>query len=154
MTASFPNGLRLFLPVTITIALTALGINLGDPMGRLAGSNPAAAQIPNQEFASANVCIGCHTPASGSLLSGLQLGRWLGPNITPDRVSGIGAWSRDDVFRYLRHGNAPGRGQAGGPMAPIVEALQDKPDADLHALVDWLARPPPHRDPADQGSGS
>jgi cytochrome c553 len=150
MTASFPNGLRLILPVTIATALTALGISLGDPTGRLAGSGPAAAQASDPEFVAANVCIGCHTPANGPLLSGMQLGRWLGPNITPDRVSGIGAWSREDVFRYLRHGNAPGRGQAGGPMAPIVEAFQDKPDADLYALVDWLAHQPAHRNPADQ----
>jgi cytochrome c553 len=158
MTASFPNGPRLILPVAFATALTALGIGLGVPTGLPTGSNPAAAQASspaaaqaaNPEFMAANVCIGCHTPASGPLLSGMQLGRWLGPNITPDRVSGIGAWSRDDVVRYLRHGNAPGRGQAGGPMAPIVEALQDKPDADLHALVDWLARQPAHRDPIDQ----
>src|SRR3954464_10040031 len=117
--ASFPNGLRLILPVAAATAFTALGIGLGDPMGRLAGSGPAAAQGSNQEFVAANVCIGCHTPSSGPLLSGVQLGRWLGPNITPDRVSGIGAWSQDDVLRYLRHGNVPGRGQAGGPMAPI-----------------------------------
>src|SRR4051812_13060163 len=97
MTASLPNGLRLILPVAFATALTVLGISLSDTLGRLAGSGPAAAQAPDQEFVAANVCVGCHTPASGPLLSGAQLGRWLGPNITPDRVSGIGAWSRDDV---------------------------------------------------------
>jgi len=150
MAAYFSNGLRPLLPAALATALTALGVSLGNPLSHLAGSGPAAAQSPSQEFTAANVCVGCHTPADGSLLSSMQLGRWLGPNITPDRVSGIGAWSRDDVFRYLRHGNAPGRGQAGGPMAPIVEALQDKGDPDLYALVDWLARQPAHRDPADQ----
>ena len=39
-------------------------------------------------------------------------------------------------------------------MAPIVEALQDKSDADLYALVDWLARQSAHRDPADQAPAS
>jgi len=136
--------------VTLAATLSVAIADLSGSVGRLTGSWPATAQPANQEFASGNVCIGCHTPANGPLLSGIQLGRWLGPNITPDRESGIGAWSRDDVFRYLRYGNAPGRGQAGGPMAPIVEALQDKPDADLDALVDWLTRQPAHRDPADQ----
>src|SRR5215212_3091100 len=150
MTAYLKTSSRPVVLASLAVALTTLGISLGDPTGHLAGSGPAAAQASGPEFASANVCIGCHTPASGPLLSGLQLGRWLGPNITPDRVSGIGAWSRDDVVRYLRHGNAPGRGQAGGPMAPIVQALQNKPDADLYALVDWLARQPAHRNPADQ----
>jgi cytochrome c553 len=79
----------------------------------------------------------------------MLMGRWLSPNITPDRVSGIGAWSRDDLFRYLRHGKAPGRGQAGGPMAAIVEALQDSSDTEINALIDWLLNQPAHRDPAD-----
>jgi cytochrome c553 len=156
MTASYPTRRRFTLPAAL--ATVILGVGLHASVGRLVGSspaaaqasNPAATQAPGQDFTAANVCVGCHTPASGPLLVGMQLGRWLGPNITPDRVSGIGAWSRDDVFRYLRHGNAPGRGQAGGPMAPIIEALQDKPDADLHALVDWLARQPARRNPADQ----
>lgn len=154
MTAFLPNCLRLALPGAFATALTALGIGFGDPEGHPIESRPAAAQASDEEFTPANVCIGCHAPADSPSLSGMQLGRWLGPNITPDPVSGIGAWSRDDVFRYLRHGNAPGRGQAGGPMAPIVEALQDKPDADLHALADWLARQPAHRDPADRVAAS
>jgi cytochrome c553 len=150
MTAYRKTSSRPSVLATLAATLSVIIAGLSGYVGRLAGSGPAAAQASDQEFVAANVCVGCHTPASGPLLSGMQLGRWLGPNITPDRVSGIGAWSRDDVFRYLRHGTAPGRGQAGGPMALIVEALQDKPDADLYALVDWLARQPAHRDPADQ----
>jgi cytochrome c553 len=148
MTASFPNGLRLVLSGALATAV--LGVGLHVSILDLVGNGSAVAQASNQEFVPANVCVGCHTSADAPLLSGVQLGRWLGPNITPDRVSGIGAWSRDDAFRYLRYGNTPGRGQAGGPMAPIVEAFQDKPDSDLYALVDWLARQPAHRDPADR----
>lgn len=139
----------------------AAWVGANEGMHGLAGVHPAAAQgAPpaatdppqgtGQELAAANVCVGCHSPAEGAPLSGMLTGRWLSPNITPDPVSGIGVWSRDDVLRYLRHGNAPGRGQAGGSMAPIVEALQGSTDADLNALVDWLARQPAHRDPADK----
>ena len=117
-------------------------------------SNTTAARDRSQDLSAANVCIGCHSPVDGPPLSGVRLGNWLGPNITPDPVSGIGAWSRDDIFRYLRNGNAPGRGQAAGPMAPVVEALQDTPDAAINALVDWLARQPAHRDSADVVSAS
>lgn len=148
VTPSTDRRSSLLTALTATLLIAFTGVS--GSVDRLAGNGAAIAQAPSQEFVAANVCIGCHTPGDGPLLSGIQLGRWLGPNITPDRVSGIGAWSRDDVFRYLRHGNAPGRGQAGGPMAPIVEALQDKPDADLYALVDWLARQPAYRDPADR----
>ena len=103
-----------------------------------------------QGLAPYGVCIGCHSPAAGPPLSGMLTGQWLSPNITPDPVSGIGAWSRDDLFSYFRHGRAPGRGQAGGPMAPVIEALQDSSDAEIHALVDWLLRQPGHRDPLDR----
>jgi cytochrome c553 len=109
----------------------------------------AAASAPAQGLAT-NVCAGCHSPANGPALSGRLTGRWLSPNITPDPVSGIGAWSREDLRRYLRNGKAPGRGQAGGPMASVVEALQDTSEADLDGLIDWLLRQPAHRDPADQ----
>jgi hypothetical protein len=75
MTASFPIGSRPILSVTLATILTALGFSLGDTTGRLDGSDPAAAQASNPEFAVGNVCIGCHSPADGPLLSGVQLGR-------------------------------------------------------------------------------
>ncbi|MRX52257.1 c-type cytochrome [Paracoccus sp. S-4012] len=101
-----------------------------------------------------NLCVGCHSPPQGPPLSGLRSGTWLAPNITPDPVSGVGAWSRDDLFAYLRHGRAPGRAQAGGPMAPLVEMLQAYSDDDIRDLVDWMAAQPPHRDPADDAPAS
>jgi cytochrome c553 len=102
-----------------------------------------------QEVADAYGCVRCHSRPDGPALSGYRLGAWLAPNITPDRVSGIGAWSRAEVFRYLRQGRAPGKDQASGPMAPIVEALSRVPDGDVYSLVDWLARQPAYRDTAD-----
>src|SRR3954447_9509783 len=53
-------------------------------------SAPAATGDRGQEFAAANLCVGCHSPIGGPALSGTLTGRWLSPNITPDRVSGIG----------------------------------------------------------------
>ncbi|MFL5576735.1 MAG: c-type cytochrome [Gemmatimonadaceae bacterium] len=109
-----------------------------------------ALQARGQALAAAHGCAGCHTPGGGPPLSGQLMGPWLAPNITPDPVSGIGAWPREDVYRYLRQGGAPGRAQADGPMAAAVEALRDSSDDDVRALVAWLARQPTHRDPADQ----
>src|SRR3954452_4618610 len=103
-----------------------------------------------RQIATANGCIGCHSPPDGPRLSGYLLGVWLAPNITPDPVSGIGAWSRDDLFRYLRHGKAPGKDQASGPMAPVITALSAVSDTDVYALIGWLARQPRCRDPAEE----
>jgi cytochrome c553 len=144
-------GMLAFLSTGMTCVLVGEGRVFAQGVS---SSTATATQGHSQDLPAANVCIGCHSPVGGPPLSGVLLGSWLGPNITPDPVSGIGAWSRDDIFRYLRHGNAPGRGQAAGPMAPVVEALQDASDADIYALIDWLARQPAHRDPADVVSAS
>jgi mono/diheme cytochrome c family protein len=54
-------------------------------------------------------CVGCHTaPASKPFAGGLALetpfGALVGPNITPDLATGIGAWSEDDFRRAMHEG--------------------------------------------------
>ena len=142
-------GLTMLLGLTLGLGLFGQG---PPPVGSAVGQE-AATPAPARPLPRA-LCIGCHSPIDGPPLSGQLTGRWLAPNITPDPVSGIGAWSRDELFAYLRHGRAPGRGQAGGPMARVVEALQDRPDEDIEALVDWLLAQPPHRDPSEDTSAS
>jgi cytochrome c553 len=110
------------------------------------GNALAAGGVPP----AAHVCLGCHArPQPQPQLSGQLLGRWLAPNITPDRVSGIGAWPHPDLLRYLREGRAPGRGQAGGPMGQVVDELRQRSDGELAAIVDWMLRQPAVRDPQD-----
>jgi mono/diheme cytochrome c family protein len=58
-------------------------------------------------------CRGCHTaphqPAfSGGLPFTAAFGTLYSTNITPDRQTGIGGWSRDDFYRALHDGVAPG----------------------------------------------
>lgn len=148
MTDAIPSSRRgrlaalAVLAVVAVIALVYLARGRGFAPGERAQARGAA-------LATASGCVGCHTPARGPPLSGQLLGTWLAPNVTPDSVSGIGAWSRDDVYRYLRTGSAPGRAQAGGPMAAVVESFADSSDAAVRALADWLRRQPAHRDPAD-----
>jgi cytochrome c553 len=161
MTAS-PRSRRLVaLGVLFGVAVGVWGSQPAQTRAQAGSAAPQDAAVKaqptageRQGLAPYGVCIGCHSPAGGPPLSGMLTGRWLSPNITPDPVSGIGAWSRDDLFSYFRHGRAPGRGQAGGPMAPVVEALQDSSDADIHALIDWLLSQPGHRDPLDQMQAS
>ena len=71
-------------------------------------------------------CDGCHTPRIGKgfnmskrFSGGSQV--WeeeaytvRGSNITPDRESGIGAWTEDDLKRSMVHGTRPN----GIPLAP------------------------------------
>ncbi|GBQ88884.1 sorbitol dehydrogenase cytochrome c subunit [Gluconacetobacter johannae DSM 13595] len=102
-------------------------------------------------------CDTCHTPRNvmmaeigGKELGGASLGAWIAPNITPDPVSGIGNWSSDDLFRYLKTGDVPGKAQAAGPMAEAIEhSFQYLTDDDLKAIVAYVRQVPALRDAAD-----
>jgi mono/diheme cytochrome c family protein len=59
-------------------------------------------------------CIDCHTadqeetiPLAGGHALETPFGTFYTPNITPDRETGIGAWSDEDFVNALRHGTAP-----------------------------------------------
>ena len=99
-------------------------------------------------------CSACHTPRNalmaedfGRNLGGAQLGAWYAPNITSDPVSGIGAWTDDELVSYLKTGRAPGKNQAAGPMAEAVQnSLQYLSDADLKSIVTYLRSTKPIRD--------
>ena len=58
-------------------------------------------------------CSGCHTPPhkppfSGGVPFNAQFGTVYSTNITPNRETGIGAWTADDFYRALHEGVAPG----------------------------------------------
>jgi mono/diheme cytochrome c family protein len=57
-------------------------------------------------------CVACHTvrggePFAGGLEMATPFGTLHTPNITPDRETGIGKWTRDDFWRALHSGRAP-----------------------------------------------
>lgn len=99
-------------------------------------------------------CSACHTPRNalmaedfGRNLGGAQLGAWYAPNITSDPVSGIGAWTDNELVSYLKTGRALGKNQAAGPMAEAVQnSLQYLSDADLQSIVTYLRSTKPIRD--------
>ncbi|MGH8352099.1 MAG: cytochrome c [Pseudomonas sp.] len=96
-------------------------------------------------------CGACHTPRGLGLqeqaldertpgfLAGASLGGWDAYNITPHPQDGIGAWSDEELLRYLKTGALPGKSQAAGPMAEAVEhSLRHLTDDDLRAIVAYL----------------
>lgn len=97
-------------------------------------------------------CGECHTPrgAMGGILDHRQYaGTQSGPegktipNITPDRETGIGRWSRDDLVFYFQLGLTPGGDSAGGLMAEVIDdGLSRLTPEDQHALAAYvLSRP-------------
>src|SRR6202171_5952604 len=57
-------------------------------------------------------CASCHTadpakPFAGGKRIDTPFGAIYSPNLTPDRDTGIGAWSDEQFYRALRNGVAP-----------------------------------------------
>jgi mono/diheme cytochrome c family protein len=62
-------------------------------------------------LARAGDCMACHTVRGGAAYAGgraldTPFGAVFAPNITPDRETGIGAWSADDFWRALHNGKS------------------------------------------------
>jgi len=98
-----------------------------------------------QVFALAGGC-GCHNMADGTVGSGgreikTPFGTFYGTNITPDRETGIGAWTDAEIIAAIRDGDARGK----GVEAPVMPYFQfaGMSDADVRALVAYLRTLPP-----------
>lgn len=96
-------------------------------------------------------CEECHTPRnllqglkSTDRFSGAVQGGWHAFNITPDKNSGVGAWSDDELVSYLSTGVVPGRANAAGPMGQVVaDSTQYLSAEDLSSIVIYLRSVPP-----------
>jgi mono/diheme cytochrome c family protein len=102
-------------------------------------------------------CAGCHTDgkAHGAPLAGgpameTAFGVFYAPNITPDKVNGVGAWSAQDFRQAMRKG----KGRHGEYLYPVFpyasfSGMSDQDIADLWAhlkTVTPVARPShPHQ---------
>ncbi|MFK3740880.1 c-type cytochrome [Massilia sp. TN1-12] len=106
--------------VLVPLALAACAaaayafLNRSDPSPGTApvlhGAPPSAALVARGAYlARAADCVACHTapggkPFAGGLAFKLPFGTLYASNITPDRDTGIGAWSDDDFVRAMHDG--------------------------------------------------
>jgi mono/diheme cytochrome c family protein len=133
---------------------TAAPSGYGPPVGQVAASprsNPAAY---GAYLGSMGHCMLCHTPAGangqrdyahrlgagGMVLDGV-FGEIVTPNITPDKDTGIGAWTDADISRALTTGERPDGRRLASPM-PVAYLARLTPD-DRAALIAWLRSLPP-----------
>jgi mono/diheme cytochrome c family protein len=100
-------------------------------------------------------CAHCHTPGflagkpdPSRYLGGSDLGfevaglgTFVGPNLTPDMETGLGAWTKDEVIAAIRTGVRPD----GRMLIPIMpwRDFAVLTDADAAAIVDYLRTLPP-----------
>ena len=65
------------------------------------------------------------------------------PNVTPDKGSGIGEWSRNDIAELLLTGTKPDLDNVQGLMAEVVEAgYKHMTREDALAVADYLKSVP------------
>ncbi len=106
-------------------------------------------------------CDECHTPRNW--FGATEPDRFLAgnpngpdgkkvPNITPDRKTGIGNWSEDDIIGVLTDGHTPDFDFVGGGMAEVVKSTSHLTDADRRAIALYLRSLPaiPSRGPANE----
>lgn len=93
-------------------------------------------------------CASCHTadpskPLAGGKRIDTPFGAIHSPNLTPDRETGLGAWSDDDFIRALRYGVAPdgSRYYPAFPYPNFTKMIRD----DVLAIRAYLATLPPVR---------
>jgi mono/diheme cytochrome c family protein len=100
-------------------------------------------------------CSDCHTP--GALLGAPDMKRFLGgsdvgfsvpgqgvfvgENLTPDKETGLGQWTSDQIITAIRAGETPD-GRQLSPVMPYP-ALSRLTDEDAQALVAFLKSLPP-----------
>jgi mono/diheme cytochrome c family protein len=99
-------------------------------------------------------CGECHTPRSALTLA-VDNSRFLagnpkktGPegqaaaNITPDKATGIGDWTEEQIATYMGTGNRPDGDVAGGLMGEMIQGTlagyKDMTKADLQAIARYL----------------
>jgi mono/diheme cytochrome c family protein len=109
------------------------------------GARPAAPPAgPTAEYGAylATGCIGCHGPTySGGKIPGTPPSFPIVRNITPDRETGIGAWTEADFFRAMREGKRPD-GSDLDPFMP-VENTRQMTDDEIRAIWYFLNTLPP-----------
>lgn len=137
---------------------------LGLTLVGLAGAAAAETPVERGRYLVETIagCGNCHTPmgpggperdkhlAGGLVVVDDATMRAVAPNITPDRETGIGAWSDAEIVRAIREGVRPD-GRVLGPPMPFT-LYRDLADADVAAMVAYLRTVPPVRNAVERSS--
>ena len=119
-----------------------------------AQTEPSAETLARgKALATAGGCAGCHTadpakPFAGGKRIDTPFGAIYSPNLTPDRDTGLGAWSDDDFIRAFRTGVAPD-GSRYYPAFPYPNFTK-LTRQDLSAILAYLATLVPFRNTPPQ----
>jgi mono/diheme cytochrome c family protein len=136
-------------PKIIAAALTVLAVTSASALA-------ADPQIERGKYLTSFAgCFDCHTPGyffgkpdMSRYLGGSEvgfeipgLGVFVGPNLTPDKETGLGAWSQDDIVKAITTGARPD----GRILAPIMpwKSFAGLTKQDANAIAAYLKSLPP-----------
>jgi alcohol dehydrogenase (quinone), cytochrome c subunit len=95
-------------------------------------------------------CGACHTPrglawqekalddSSSIYLSGALLDAWYAPDLRGDVRTGLGAWSKDDLADFLKHGHNRGATAFGSMIDVVNNSTPYLSDDDINAIAVYL----------------
>ena len=124
-------------------------------------SNDAAWNRGAYLVQSAGHCGACHTPRSVTMnekaldessavyLSGALLDGWYAPSLRQDVNTGLGRWSEDDIYQFLKNGRNQHAVVFGSMTEAYNNSTQFMSDDDLKAIAHYLKSLP--GDPARDG---
>jgi mono/diheme cytochrome c family protein len=100
-------------------------------------------------------CGACHTPrgwafeekaldqSGAAYLAGANLDNWSAPDLRGDANAGLGRWSEDDLFQFLKTGHNS-TAAAFGSMSDVIDySTKFMTDTDLKAVAKYLKSLPP-----------
>jgi mono/diheme cytochrome c family protein len=99
-------------------------------------------------------CAECHSPrnALGAIIADRRFsggpdaeGKGYVPNITPDKATGIGTWSRAEVGELLATGFTPDFDSVGSSMGEVVKNTANLSPADRDAMAAYIVSLPPRQ---------
>ena len=126
---------------TVAVLSVALG-----PFDPASASDTGASLVQRGRYiATAGNCASCHTRNGGGALAGgvafkTPFGTVYSMNITPDKATGIGNWTREQFLESLRRGVRP-NGDNLYPVFPYT-AFTKVSDEDANALFAYLKSVP------------
>jgi mono/diheme cytochrome c family protein len=136
---------RVLLTAGIVVAAS---VSFGAAHANTVASPPAAAQTiaEGQYLAQAGDCAACHTAPGGAPFAGgtvihTPFGNLIGSNLTPDKATGIGAWTNDQFVKAVKYGVGHD-GERLYPGMPYVY-FNKVPRADILRIRAYLATLPP-----------
>lgn len=141
--------------LAVVAAIVLLGVVIAWPRAEMIASASPADHAPTPAniargayLAKAGDCMACHTerggaPYAGGRVLATPFGRLVAPNITPERDTGIGAWSADDFWNALHNGKSRD-GRLLYPAFPYTSYTKVT-RADSDALFAFMQSLAPHK---------